>query len=1347
MKLRKAMALFMVFCLCLGGYMPVRAEAVNGASDIVKEAGLDIPLKLQMEKVISSAKEGKAEVKADGRKSIRIVVQNDGSNIMSKLTKSGARVVERIATDLYAVTIPANKAMNILDIAGIKNVALDKLYELDPREMEGFDEVMKLETDQPNVGTTLDDTRVDEFNGSNGEGVTVAIIDTGVEPDHEFLRDTINGGIKIIDWQDFTTEGNLTASTVVQAVYEAVYSSVEIKGVKFTLPTEFAGKSVYYGEFYEGIFANEILFGYTESGSTGKDMNFDGDKKDYYPVFAADLDGDTIYDHAIVDTHLDKDLSDEQLLGIYKSTVDKTKAHSEQTNLIAHFPDKPGGRVGQHVNFVLTKLALNKDDEGNPDSLTINLGFDGGSHGTHVAGIATGMNADQNGDVVDRGVAPGANVIALKVLGSNVGGAMSHIINAMIYAAQNGADIVNMSLGSTGDINDGSNLEALYADMLSETYGTVFAISAGNNGTGINSIGSPGDSTWAISSGAYIDTETWSEYGANNPDTYGLWYFSSIGPREDGAIKPTILSPGSAVSSVPAWEEIADPKNPGLPDDTDLDRPDFPYHLYQGTSMSSPHTAGILALLLEKARKDGIASEYELPGSIAVERLNPVLARKAVRYTGNTDNLEDYKFAEIGGGLIDVVGAYEYIEDHHEDKFDRDIAAMTSNEKLPYGTGIFYRNSDVPESVEVKVLNYDSQETTLDLSKYSNGSWFDCDTDEVTIPEATVSGKEIIPGVAEITVSIDQDLEPGLYSDSIMCDDGDGVIDLEIPVTLAVSDKYASEDVGNKTYEGELASSKYDRHFVQIPNGTLEFTVTLNVGTDAAGVPLGKMRVLGFNPDGMEVPDFFEMVGDHAGLDSIFSGKTISYTVKNPIAGNWEFDVYSRWDQAKLQLKNGMDIQDAPYKVDIAIKCVVPDPDKWEAAAMPGTVLNQQFTFTNAMGQYIYPEVLGTALVDLDQEPVTQQLEFTSADTEYIDVVTIEKTDPNYIFEVSIMDTHDFDLFLYDGNFKTVAQCADGDGDESISLKALAAGTYYIVIDNYEGADTTLTYNKRILNSSDGLENSEIVITSPEGVVQKGASWVSDAQLTVPGIWGHDFMALILVKDKEEGTTIGNIPVYITSGQQTSGDLKIESFSVTPDSRISYDRPAILNAFSNKAGNWKVEVQDSFGTVVKTFTAENTTLFNASWAPGQFDGSGSYKACFTLTSGANTVSQTSTFEVYNFPIEITASKTLGEDNSEKTVFSKGEQIRARVKVVNLGPDTRDATLIIQVLDPSAEVIRLEYLEIEDMKADESGAMGISFKLDSKAKAGNYKIKTFLWDAYETMNPQSGVNETGFTVEK
>ena len=68
------------------------------------------------------------------------------------------------------------------------------------------------------------------------------------------------------------------------------------------------------------------------------------------------------------------------------------------------------------------------------------------NHGTHVAGIIAA--ADNSWGVI--GVAPHAEIVAVKVLSEDTGSGEFSWINAgIVYAANNGADVINMSLGAT----------------------------------------------------------------------------------------------------------------------------------------------------------------------------------------------------------------------------------------------------------------------------------------------------------------------------------------------------------------------------------------------------------------------------------------------------------------------------------------------------------------------------------------------------------------------------------------------------------------------------------------------------------------------------------------------------------------------------------------------------------------------------------------------------------------------------------------------------------------------------------------------------------------------------------
>lgn len=104
-----------------------------------------------------------------------------------------------------------------------------------------------------------------------------------------------------------------------------------------------------------------------------------------------------------------------------------------------------------------------------------------GDHGTHVAGIAAANQVasdDKLGSQVT-GVAPDAQLYVMKVFGANGGAYTEDILAALEDALLLGADVINMSLGSSGGFTtDGEEIDGIY-NRVSET-GAVLAVSAGN---------------------------------------------------------------------------------------------------------------------------------------------------------------------------------------------------------------------------------------------------------------------------------------------------------------------------------------------------------------------------------------------------------------------------------------------------------------------------------------------------------------------------------------------------------------------------------------------------------------------------------------------------------------------------------------------------------------------------------------------------------------------------------------------------------------------------------------------------------------------------------------------------
>ncbi|MEV0095432.1 S8 family serine peptidase [Streptomyces sp. NPDC050738] len=129
-------------------------------------------------------------------------------------------------------------------------------------------------------------------------------------------------------------------------------------------------------------------------------------------------------------------------------------------------------------------------------------------HGTHVAGIVAGRGADSK-ERAAHGVAPGASVYAYRALGPYGSGRTSDIVAAMDRAADDGMDVVNMSLGAA--INDPLSPTSIAADNL-VLNGVTTVIAAGNSGPAANTLGSPGAAALPLTVGAHDEPMTLPEF-------------------------------------------------------------------------------------------------------------------------------------------------------------------------------------------------------------------------------------------------------------------------------------------------------------------------------------------------------------------------------------------------------------------------------------------------------------------------------------------------------------------------------------------------------------------------------------------------------------------------------------------------------------------------------------------------------------------------------------------------------------------------------------------------------------------------------------------------------------------
>jgi subtilisin family serine protease len=203
--------------------------------------------------------------------------------------------------------------------------------------------------------------------------------------------------------------------------------------------------------------------------------------------------------------------------------------------------------------------------------ITCNQTFDSGKHGTHVCGTIAGGKTPEG---VSIGVAPETNLLVAGVLVGNA--TLRTLVEGISWAVEQGADIINISLGF-------SYYEPLFDEVfkiLIEQYGILPVVAIGNENHGNSS--SPGNTPYAFSVGAVEKTA-----GNKNDVAFFSSGASLVFPgKEPNAlvIKPDIVAPGVQVYSCIPPEK--------RPDGT------YEYTYMDGTSMATPHVAGVAALLM-----------------------------------------------------------------------------------------------------------------------------------------------------------------------------------------------------------------------------------------------------------------------------------------------------------------------------------------------------------------------------------------------------------------------------------------------------------------------------------------------------------------------------------------------------------------------------------------------------------------------------------------------------------------------------------------------------------------------------------------------------------------------------
>jgi subtilisin family serine protease len=439
----------------------------------------------------------------------------------------------------------------------------------------------------------LRSTGVDVFRALHptydGRGVLIAILDSGVDPGVPGLITTSTGAPKVIELRDFSGEGRVPLTAV------PAPTDKEMRGASRI------GRLTTATTWYRGTF-RELPLGRPPAG----DVNGNGRNTDEFPVVVVKaLDGWV----AFIDTNLDGSFEDEMPLHDYRQGREMIALGKKPLTIVANFSESDSAPA-------------------------LDLFFDTSGHGTHVAGIAAGYNLF---DVAGfNGVAPGAQIIGLKIANNARGGVTVHgsMMRAMDYAARYAAQrnlplVLNMSFGVGNEHEGRAVIDSIVDAFLLTHPEAVFAISAGNDGPGLSTLGFPGSADLALSVGAAYPGVFAAAPQPGVPAARDvLGWFSSRGGE---LAKPDIVTPGVAFSSVPHWDTGNEIKG--------------------GTSMSSPHAAGLAASLVSALVQEG-------------RRTAAADIVQALRISARPFN--GARVIDDGAGMPALEAAYQWLEGGHQ---------------------------------------------------------------------------------------------------------------------------------------------------------------------------------------------------------------------------------------------------------------------------------------------------------------------------------------------------------------------------------------------------------------------------------------------------------------------------------------------------------------------------------------------------------------------------------------------------------------------------------------------------------------------------------------------------------
>ncbi|MDQ2701191.1 MAG: S8 family serine peptidase [Actinomycetota bacterium] len=943
-------------------------------------------------------------------------------------------------------SVPTGRAVKASRLPGIRAVEVDHLVKIDDPVVQGQGPVEPQTppgpaTPRANPYMPVRDIGADDFTDDpahDGRNVTIAVLDTGVDLNHPALTSTTTSMLKVTDWFNANPPGSGDGTWV--ATEGRLNGPFERAGHTWVAPA--TG-----GPFAFGTLVEDRLD--LAGGEVGGDLNRNGVKGEMFGVLQ-----DRVTKRVLVDTDRDGDFTDQTSLIDYKVSGDIGKLGT----------DDPDTRIKEEMTFAVG-TARSDYEPGTDEGSWLNIGIAGGSHGSHVAGIAAANRMFSEGGAESEmgGAAPGAQVMSIQVCLVDEGCVGSAMVDGMLYAAENDADVANLSVGGLPPLNDGFNVgnnpRAVLYNRLVDEFNMPIFIATGNDGSGANTVGDPAVARDVIAVGAAVTDETWlSNYGTPNDTPLMLMPFSSRGPSENGGMKPEIVASGSAVSTIQPW----------LPGNSVPGTFNLPpgYAMYNGTSMSSPQAAGGAALLIGayKARFGMRPPADELKNAII----------------STADFIPGVPAHGQGTGMFNVEAAWELLEETPApvSKITATVPVNTvfsDYMEVPgFGQGIHDREG--VKSGDEFVRNYTLTRTTGDAGPVEfEVSWIG--NDGTFSSASSIS----LPLGSPVTLPVTVEPEsPGVHSAVLQLDDpATGGVDLSTQNVVFATDPDAVTRVESS---GEVGRGNSQSVLIDVPAGASALRVELEGG--GPDPEDGQVRFLRQDPQGMNI----DQIGSSACFNPATAagceiGSPTMRIVENPMPGVWEIAV---------EAFRGASVQNSPYTLSASVlrTTVSPSPDRILSPRF--APVERSYEVSNG-GEEFTGRLVGGSLASTRSGTVS-----ISEDDEHqfaFDVPEGSEKVSAAIGNPSIAGT-DLDLYLFQclDTCEQVDRSERADSEERVSLDDPPAAIYVAIVVPYElpGGPSDFSYQDSFVNPSLGT----IVTDDADQVRDPGQQWTVGATVS-----------------------------------------------------------------------------------------------------------------------------------------------------------------------------------------------------------------------------------------------------------